>query len=121
MFVPEDMGGEPCVVGESDSVATAVGRLLSSLPLGEDSVVLAELLADELVSALTSVVDIESHLGEILQALGGGLVEPAQLVELGEASPVLAEIDRLFDTVVQLKRHLRLAASKIRSLPNPYR
>lgn len=94
-----------------DPIARGVRRLTTRLPERDESRVLADFLEDDLREGLDAVEGLQEHFLEVMMALEEGELSPVLLLDVGDPSRALGQVERLISILPELRRRLSRAAA----------
>ncbi len=94
----------------ADPLQEAVARLGRALPARADATVLVDFLEDDLREGLDALRDVEAHFVDVLKALRTGGPHPVSLLEAGDDTRVLQQLQVLEGAVTRIRRRMTQAA-----------
>lgn len=94
-----------------DPIQRGVRRLAGRLPARDDTRVLMDFLEDELREGLEAVEGLQDHFLEVVTALEEGELSPVLLLDVGDPSRALGQVERLITILPELRRRLSRAAA----------
>lgn len=100
-------------VARLDPIARGVQRLARRLPVRDDTRVLVDFLEDDLREGLEAVEGLQEHFLEVLTALDEGELSPVLLLDVGDPSRALGQVERLITILPELRRRLSRAAATL--------
>jgi hypothetical protein len=98
---------------EEDLARIAADRLRQALLKRHDGAVLADLVEEEVRSALGSLEAVRAHLEDVLRALLAERALPLDLLEAADDTYAQAAVLELESTLASLRRHLAQAAARV--------
>jgi hypothetical protein len=102
---------------EEDLARLAAGRLRQALRQRHDGAVLADLLEEDVRSALGSLEALRAHLEDVFRALLAERPLPLDLLEAADDTYAQAAVLELESTLASLRRHLSQAAARVAGPP----
>jgi len=96
-----------------DPIRRGVDRLAARLPEQDASRVLMDFLEDDLREGLEAVEGLQDHFLEVLTALEEGELSPVLLLDVGDPSRALGQVERLITILPELRRRLSRAAAAL--------
>ncbi len=104
---------------EEDLARLVAARLRRALLKRHDGAVLADLLEEDVRSALGSLEALRAHLEDVLRALLAERPLPLDLLEAADDTYAQAAVLELEATLASLRRHLSQAAARVAGPPHP--
>jgi len=98
---------------EEDLARLAADRLRQALLQRHDGAVLADLLEEDVRSALAGLEDVRAHLQDVLRALLAERPLPLDLLEAADDTFAQAAVLELESSLGSLRRHLAQAAARV--------
>ena len=98
---------------DEDLARLAANRLRHSLKARHDGAVLADLLEEDLRTAMDGLDALRSHLEDVLRALLSERPMPLELLEAGDDRYAQAALTELESVLGSLRRRMAMAAARV--------